>query len=90
MLRNLGYELKPNSTILNGSGMMFLHQAQLGRKQDLPASQIHLRKYFGLTYGLLIRMLPFLDHFDVDFLGTTLKLRRVPGFDLLTRRAGRV
>jgi len=45
---------------------------------------------FGLTYGVLIRMLPFLDHFDVDFLGTTLKLRRVPGFDLLTRRAGRV
>ncbi|NUM54362.1 MAG: polysaccharide biosynthesis C-terminal domain-containing protein [Candidatus Hydrogenedentes bacterium] len=44
---------------------------------------------FGLTYLALIRYLPFLDAFDAHFLEHTLKLERVPGFSLVTRRARR-
>jgi len=42
---------------------------------------------FGLTYIAVGRMTPFLDTFDVDFLEHTLHLGRLPGFELLTRRA---
>lgn len=35
---------------------------------------------FGVTYLLALRFAPFLDAFDVDFLGCTLRLDRVPGF----------
>ena len=46
---------------------------------------------FGALYLLLIRLAPFLDAFDAHFLEHTLRLNRVPGFSILTRRArGRV
>lgn len=35
---------------------------------------------FGITYLLALRLAPFLDAFDIDFLGRTLRLDRVPGF----------
>ena len=38
--------------------------------------------WFGLSYALLLRVLPFLDAFDRHFLVHTLKLGRVPGFAL--------
>jgi O-antigen/teichoic acid export membrane protein len=45
---------------------------------------------FGALYLVLLRLLPFLDAFDAYFLEETLKLRRVPGFRFVTRRARRV
>ena len=42
---------------------------------------------FGVLYALFIRQLPFLDAFDAEFLERTLRLRSVPGFAFLTRRA---
>ncbi len=41
----------------------------------------------GISYLVLIRLMPFLDAFDVRFLEETLHLGRLPGFELLTRRA---
>lgn len=35
---------------------------------------------FGISYGLLMRCLPFLDAFDVEFLDRTLRLGKIPGF----------
>ena len=40
----------------------------------------------GLSYLALIRLMPFLDAFDVRFLEETLHLGRVPGFHLLVGR----
>jgi len=45
--------------------------------------------FFGVSYLVGIYCTPFLDAFDVDFLGDTLQLRSVPGFRTLTRRAAR-
>ncbi|MBN2308529.1 MAG: oligosaccharide flippase family protein [Candidatus Hydrogenedentes bacterium] len=45
---------------------------------------------FGVLYLAIMRCAPFLDGFDVDFLGDTLRLRRLPGFRFLTGRAQRV
>ncbi len=45
---------------------------------------------FGITYLLFLRWTPFLDAYDVGFLKDTLRLGRMPGFDLLTRRARHV
>jgi O-antigen/teichoic acid export membrane protein len=42
---------------------------------------------FGISYLVLLRYLPFLDRFDVDFLDKTLGLGRIPGFGLAVRRA---
>lgn len=42
---------------------------------------------FGALYVICIRQLPFLDAFDAEFLERTLRLRSVPGFSFLTRRA---
>ena len=42
---------------------------------------------FGLGYIVLVYFAPFLNAFDVDFLGNVLGLGRVPGFRMLTRRA---
>jgi O-antigen/teichoic acid export membrane protein len=42
---------------------------------------------FGLIYVLLLRLLPFLDAFDADFLENTLRLGRLPGIRFLTGRA---
>lgn len=44
---------------------------------------------FGLSYVGVLRLTPFLDAFDVEFLERTLGLGRMPGFQLLTRRARR-
>ena len=44
---------------------------------------------FGAAYLATIRFTPFLDAFDVQFLAKSLKLDRIPGFGLLTRRAAR-
>ncbi len=41
---------------------------------------------FFPAYGLCLRGSPFLDAFDIDFLEHTLKLGRIPGFRLMTRR----
>jgi O-antigen/teichoic acid export membrane protein len=42
---------------------------------------------FGLTYALCLRWAPFIDAFDVAFLGDTLRLRKLPGFKWFTERA---
>jgi O-antigen/teichoic acid export membrane protein len=42
---------------------------------------------FAIKYIALIRLTPFLDRFDVGFLKHTLHLKRLPGFEYLTRRA---
>ncbi len=42
---------------------------------------------FGASYLGLIYFAPFLNGFDVDFLGNVLGLKRIPGFRALTRRA---
>ena len=42
---------------------------------------------FGLSYLVLIYIAPFLNGFDVEFLGNVLGLKRIPGFSALTRRA---
>ncbi|MCC6154518.1 MAG: oligosaccharide flippase family protein [Candidatus Hydrogenedentes bacterium] len=42
---------------------------------------------FAASYALCIRQFPFLDAFDVEFLERTLRLRAVPGFAFMTRRA---
>jgi O-antigen/teichoic acid export membrane protein len=44
---------------------------------------------FGAMYLGLIRLVPFLTAFDIEFLGDTLHLARVPGFRLWTRRVMR-
>jgi O-antigen/teichoic acid export membrane protein len=41
---------------------------------------------FAASYLGVIRAAPFLDEFDVEFLGRSLGLRRVPGFDALIRK----
>jgi len=43
----------------------------------------------GLSYLILIRLMPFLDAFDVEFLEHTLGGRRVPGLRAWTRRVRR-
>lgn len=45
---------------------------------------------FAVTYLALIRLMPFLDDWDLDFLEHTVKLGRVPGWNLWTRRMKRV
>ena len=45
---------------------------------------------FGLSYALCLRLTPFLDRYDVEFLRDTLRMGRVPGFGFLTARAGHV
>jgi len=42
---------------------------------------------FGLSYGLALRTVPYLDAFDVEFLEQTLRLGRIPGFRRLLGRA---
>ncbi len=42
---------------------------------------------FGLSYLAVIRYTPFLNAFDAEFLGHTLKLRYLPGFHAWCRRA---
>jgi hypothetical protein len=42
---------------------------------------------FAVLYALCIRQLPFLDAFDAEFLERTLRLRAMPGFTFMTRRA---
>ena len=42
---------------------------------------------FGASYALCIRQLPFLDTFDAEFLERTLRLRAIPGFSFMMRRA---
>jgi len=39
--------------------------------------------WFGLSYMILLRLLPFLDSFDRHFLIHTLRLGRIPGFAML-------
>lgn len=59
---------------------------------DLPGHLLNLgvvvvgAAVFFPAYGLCLRITPFLDAFDIDFLEHTLKLGRIPGFQLLTRR----
>lgn len=45
---------------------------------------------FGLSYGLCLRLTPFVDAYDVDFLRDTLRADRLPGFRYLTARARHV
>lgn len=45
-----------------------------------------LTPIFCLFYGLCLRHSPFLDEFDVRFLGDTLRLRKIPGFQWFTAR----
>ncbi|MBX7256855.1 MAG: polysaccharide biosynthesis C-terminal domain-containing protein [Candidatus Hydrogenedentes bacterium] len=49
-----------------------------------------LAMFLGISYLILIRLTPFLDAFDEDFLGNSLSLRRVPGFALWLRIGRRV
>ena len=44
----------------------------------------------GFSYLLILRLTPFLDAFDIEFLEKTLHLGRVPGFKLWSRGIGRV
>ncbi|MFA6241627.1 MAG: polysaccharide biosynthesis C-terminal domain-containing protein [Candidatus Hydrogenedentales bacterium] len=45
--------------------------------------------FSGISYLVLIRLTPFLDAFDFDFLGNSLALRRVPGFAVWARSGRR-
>lgn len=42
---------------------------------------------FGISYLALLYAAPFLNGFDVEFLGNVLGLKRIPGFSAVTRRA---
>lgn len=44
---------------------------------------------FGVSYLLALRFAPFLDAFDIDFLGRTLRLDRVPGFHRIVKTDAR-
>ncbi len=46
--------------------------------------------FLSVTYVGLIRFTPFFDSYDVEFLGDTLLMRRIPGFELWSARARRV
>ncbi len=46
--------------------------------------------FLSITYVGLIRFTPFFDAYDVEFLGDTLSMRRIPGFELWSARARRV
>ncbi len=46
--------------------------------------------FLSVTYVGLIRFTPFFDAYDVEFLGDTLSMRRIPGFALWSARARRV
>jgi len=46
--------------------------------------------FLSITYVGLIRYTPLFDAYDVEFLGDTLLMRRIPGFELWSARARRV
>ncbi len=51
---------------------------------------LFLMPVFGISYLFLIGGTPFLDSFDARFLSETLRLQRIPGYRVLTRRARHV
>lgn len=57
-----------------------LWSAQFDGRLPNAAAAGTLALFLGISYLVLIRLTPFLDAFDLDFLGNSLALRRVPGF----------
>lgn len=64
----------------------WLH-AQTGLVVNLLGASASLA-LLGISYVVLLGRTPFLDRFDVEFMATTLRLGKTPGFRWLTRSKG--
>lgn len=85
--------LWPTIAALPGTVICVVVNLGLQNYTDRPANLIVATicfGIFGLSYGLCLRLTPFVDAYDVDFLRDTLRADRLPGFQFLTARARHV
>lgn len=85
--------LWPGIAALPGTVICVVVNLGLQNYTDRPANLIVAALcfgIFGLSYGLCLRLTPFVDAYDVDFLRDTLRADRLPGFQFLTARARHV